>query len=1544
MDESDGDGNNNHHKTTTKNTNNFHDRPTLLSVSTVDSSTPPTSYSSHSHGNNTSTVVGTTSSNRHSHNASLSIAVPSSSSSASTVNRSVSLVVDSSSSSTSKPQFTTHTRRPQSNPAKDTGIRLLSVSITNNNDNDDQNNKSDDDEGDGLGDSDNWSNSMDENEDHNELYEQIAAEEAKKVIQQAGLSKELSIENSVFSPRAAVVASSSSSLSTESIVSSASTSTDATAAYSALRTPVYIYRGRKADNKLKLDHVPDVSLDGIGYAGDDDDNDENKRSSSTSNNNAKKPGSSSSQKPTITGTVTTESTLKEKSTIVSRRKSSISTDKPGISSESKHDTNSTPKKNPSSSSSTTVPTASSSVAKPKLISQPSLKDRRITRIRQRSSDHLELTEQLSNLTINISNSNLQNTHHTSSSNVSGGSSSTSTALQHNPPLGGSSNLHGWESQIQWYDTEDTIASPHHAEHLLKTLDMDEVYQEAIPLDTNNNNDDDDRNNVETPKILTDNGIVSASNNGYINSIHNDNDDYEKRIMYQVPDDVLLENFDNDDGFGEGTFRSRQEENQFLDTIYSTNSNGDKDTLTDENGTLLQSSSTTHRRPLMRLNSSTNSLNRNDSWHISNNGTLRLGDFLVINASGIKEWGNLPPSASVPMNHTNYSVSQRNTATTSHGLNASSFSSSGGVSSTTNRGHIKSELLMLDMLGRGSSGVVQRALHLPSLQLVAVKHVRIYEAEVRQAVIRELQSLYANMTPLVPRIRLSDTQQLSLSSSSSLSLASALHPLAIHHRNISTESNISTNLPYNHGPNNDNNDPVFLSTPITPLPLPIDGTTMGSGEISLANTQSSASLSLSGKLSIGDGGGGVGGTGSIVPLDGTYMHPHISQSLLMNASLGKTATLSQDGTYSKSLTMPDEQDYDMYLQQQQRSSTTATAASPYVVRLYDAFANTQAGTVSIVMEYCAGGSLQDVVDAGGCRDEGVLARIAAHSLRGLAFLHEHHLLHRDIKPGNILVSTLRGDSYKIADMGISRQMDDSTQAYAKTFVGTMVYMSPERLGSSPNGYGYPSDIWSLGLSILSIALGRYPYADTSYWELLKHIKDLEPPLHLLDEIGDTARKYAEEGYVNIVTMMEEDPNRTVNQNEYDRLLQEAEKARTIVAHFPSPEFRDFLRLSLLKDPQVRPTAVDLLQHPFIQQFAKDNLPTNVSASLHSTANTVMPSINEEETKESWNEQRSNSNTPLYLTKSSSSGTFPTNTDTLLTTGLYSIIGKPLCETYDNINCAPLPGTFAKLSIDEQDALLAALHSILNAIVDTAWVLFIRYFRRYRNRRRRKWNYSLEDTSFVIPANNVGSNNFVSTANTLGTTATPSPFSTTGMMMGMGSSAGNNPPTNLFPEEPYAVPSSSSVAAALSVHPSKGLPVTSSMAHLHHPHNSSSLANTATVSSSHGPTKPTDAHTHITHPSRLSSSQRFSSQGNSTSGGSVFSSSSVPSYRELQLDLDDVRMLAMQLGLPPLLVRTIINEKINEKITLMKNEEIQTLMKEKQSKFEQDTKISAEEDRT
>jgi serine/threonine protein kinase len=91
--------------------------------------------------------------------------------------------------------------------------------------------------------------------------------------------------------------------------------------------------------------------------------------------------------------------------------------------------------------------------------------------------------------------------------------------------------------------------------------------------------------------------------------------------------------------------------------------------------------------------------------------------------------------------------------------------------------------------------------------------------------------------------------------------------------------------------------------------------------------------------------------------------------------------------------------------------------------------------------------------GGCQDEAVLADIAFQALSGVHYLHMNKNVHRDIKPANILCSST--GVVKIADFGISKALDKTT-GFANTFVGTVCYMSPERITGEI--YSFSSDIW------------------------------------------------------------------------------------------------------------------------------------------------------------------------------------------------------------------------------------------------------------------------------------------------------------------------------------------------------------------------------------------------------------------------------------------------------------------------------------------------------
>lgn len=155
-------------------------------------------------------------------------------------------------------------------------------------------------------------------------------------------------------------------------------------------------------------------------------------------------------------------------------------------------------------------------------------------------------------------------------------------------------------------------------------------------------------------------------------------------------------------------------------------------------------------------------------------------------------------------------------------------------------------------------------------------------------------------------------------------------------------------------------------------------------------------------------------------------------------------------------------------------------SPFIVSFYGAFF--QEGSVYICLEFMDGGSVDKLYGDG--IPESVLRKITVSTVVGLKFLkEEHNIIHRDVKPTNILLNT-RGQ-VKICDFGVSGKL---VASIARTNIGCQSYMAPERIsgggmaqtGANPDGsYSASSDVWSLGLTIIECAMGRYPYPPDTY---------------------------------------------------------------------------------------------------------------------------------------------------------------------------------------------------------------------------------------------------------------------------------------------------------------------------------------------------------------------------------------------------------------------------------------------------------------------------------
>nr|XP_033802016.1 nik-related protein kinase isoform X2 [Geotrypetes seraphini] len=149
---------------------------------------------------------------------------------------------------------------------------------------------------------------------------------------------------------------------------------------------------------------------------------------------------------------------------------------------------------------------------------------------------------------------------------------------------------------------------------------------------------------------------------------------------------------------------------------------------------------------------------------------------------------------------------------------------------------------------------------------------------------------------------------------------------------------------------------------------------------------------------------------------------------------------------------------------------------------------------LVMEYCGAGSVTDLVkkSKGNCLKEDWIAYICREVLRGLAHLHSHHVIHRDIKGQNVLLT--ENAEVKLVDFGVSAQLD-RTIGRRNTFIGTPYWMAPEVIACDENPdstYDYRSDLWSLGITALEMAEGAPPLCDMHPMRALFLIPRNPPP--------------------------------------------------------------------------------------------------------------------------------------------------------------------------------------------------------------------------------------------------------------------------------------------------------------------------------------------------------------------------------------------------------------------------------------------------------------------
>ncbi|XP_056129606.1 serine/threonine-protein kinase 4-like [Lampris incognitus] len=216
-------------------------------------------------------------------------------------------------------------------------------------------------------------------------------------------------------------------------------------------------------------------------------------------------------------------------------------------------------------------------------------------------------------------------------------------------------------------------------------------------------------------------------------------------------------------------------------------------------------------------------------------------------------------------------------------------------------------------------------------------------------------------------------------------------------------------------------------------------------------------------------------------------------------------------------------------------------SPHVVRYYGSYFKNS--DLWIVMEYCGAGSVSDILRLRNkTLTEEEIAAILQFTLKGLEYLHFMRKIHRDIKAGNILLNT-EGQA-KLADFGVAGQLTD-TMAKRNTVIGTPFWMAPEVIQEI--GYNCVADIWSLGITAIEMAEGKPPYADIHPMRAIFMIPTNPPPTFRTPKLW-------------------------------------------------SSSFQEFVSQCLVKNPENRATATQLLQHPFIRSAKPSSIKVLVTDAM------------------------------------------------------------------------------------------------------------------------------------------------------------------------------------------------------------------------------------------------------------------------------------------------------------------------------------------------------------
>ncbi len=174
--------------------------------------------------------------------------------------------------------------------------------------------------------------------------------------------------------------------------------------------------------------------------------------------------------------------------------------------------------------------------------------------------------------------------------------------------------------------------------------------------------------------------------------------------------------------------------------------------------------------------------------------------------------------------------------------------------------------------------------------------------------------------------------------------------------------------------------------------------------------------------------------------------------------------------------------------QREAQAAARLVHPNIVQVFDSGQDERTGQYFIVMEYIEGSSCAEILRDDGWLEVDEALAIIEQACEGLHYAHRHGVVHRDVKPGNLLRS--REGEVKLADFGIAKATEESSITQVGSVLGTAAYLAPDQARGEEAGPR--ADLYALGVVTYQLISGRLPYEATSLTELALKQQQEEPP--------------------------------------------------------------------------------------------------------------------------------------------------------------------------------------------------------------------------------------------------------------------------------------------------------------------------------------------------------------------------------------------------------------------------------------------------------------------